>query len=443
MTPLPYSVGLMSRRAIVAALFAAALFAGPAVTPTASADSSGLIGVATAQGIRVIYNVPGYLVIETLVDGGGPIAQSTLDTSGKYVGFGSLPYPGENVVSAPGVVAVATGQSLPTGYPFYVEANYPLTKQAELTDPTGSYALKSTANPKQVVSAAQFLAGSADAVATGFATRTAATLDDHGTMTTKAETVSRGIDVKGLLQIAKVTSTSETVLTRGARAPVTKTQLVIEGASVGGQGVAIGPNGVTAAGQNLPGTPDEVSKQLNQALTSAGIGVRMVKSTHVNGGSSSDILEILSTQTVPVPGAPVGTLTYHIGSALSYVLGAGAGLLEAPLGVGGSLNTAGGSASDVAASADAGSSGSSSGSSALAGGVAPSVNRGAGGGAATANLSGSPVSDTARRASPALYARDLRSTTRWFYAVLAIGGAALLFAAALWRRKGVQATWVS
>jgi hypothetical protein len=84
------------RRSILAAVAATALvaaMAGPGVWPAASADSSGLIGLATAQGVRVTYNVPGYLVIETLVDGGGPIAQSKLDTSGSYVGFGSLPYP--------------------------------------------------------------------------------------------------------------------------------------------------------------------------------------------------------------------------------------------------------------------------------------------------------------------------------------------------------------
>jgi hypothetical protein len=433
----------MARRAIVAALFVAAM-AGPGVWPTASAESSGLIGMASAQGVRVTYNVPGYLVVETLVDGGGPAAQSKLDMSGSYVGFGALPYPGENVIAAPGLYGVATGQSAPAHYPFYVEANYPLARQAELTDPSGSYALKATANPKQVVAAAQFLPGSADALASGFATHTASTLDGSGKLTTKAESVTRGVDVKGVLQIAKVTSTSETVLAPGGKAPVTKTQLLIEGAIVTGQGVVIGPDGVKVAGQSMPGAPDDYSKQLNAALTSAGITVRTVRGDKVAGGSSSDVLEILSTQTVPVPGGPVGTLTYRIGSALSYVLGAREA--TAPLAVGGSLNAAGGSASDVQSSADAGQTdaSSASSSSAVAGGVQPSaVAGGAGGAAATPSVSGSPSSTAARRASPALFARDLRSTTRWFYAVLAIGGAALLFAAALWRRKGVQATWLS
>src|SRR5947207_3062507 len=149
----------MTRRAIVTALFATAFIAGPGVWPTASAETSGLIGVATA-------------------------------------------------------------------------------------------------NPEQVVGSAQFLAGSADALASGFATHTASTLDGDGKLTTKAESLIRGVDVKGVLQIAKVTSTSETVLAPGGKAPVTKTQLVIEGATVAGQGVVIGPDGVKLAGQSVPGAPD-------------------------------------------------------------------------------------------------------------------------------------------------------------------------------------------
>jgi len=137
-------------------------------------------------------------------------------------------------------------------------------------------------------------------------------------------------------------------------------------------------------------------------------------------------------------------MTYHIGSALSYVLGAGG--TAAPFGVGGALNAAGGGGSDVQSSADAGHADASpaASSSGVSGAAQPSARAGgANAGVATSNLSGSPTSNAARRASPALFARDLRSTTRWFYAVLAIGGAALLFAAALWRRKGVQATWLS
>jgi hypothetical protein len=156
------------------------------------------------------------------------------------------------------------------------------------------------------------------------------------------------------------------------------------------------------------------------------------------------VLEILSTQTVPVPGAPVGTMTYRIGSALSYVLGASGATI--PVGLGGSVNAAGGDASAAQPAAEPGASGPSSGSGASGlGGVSQPQASGVGAsaGAATPTLSGNPITNTARRASPASFARDLRSTTRWFYAVLAIGGAALLFAMALWRKKGVQASWLS
>jgi hypothetical protein len=42
-----------------------------------------------------------------------------------------------------------------------------------------------------------------------------------------------------------------------------------------------------------------------------------------------------------------------------------------------------------------------------------------------------------------LVARDLRSTMRTVYAILAIAGAVLLSSSALWRARGVGASWTS
>ena len=56
----------------------------------------------------------------------GPVAQANVDTTGKATGFGSLPYPGENAVTAPGLLTFATGVPVP-GYPFYARADHPVT----------------------------------------------------------------------------------------------------------------------------------------------------------------------------------------------------------------------------------------------------------------------------------------------------------------------------
>jgi len=48
-----------------------------------------------------------------------------------------------------------------------------------------------------------------------------------------------------------------------------------------------------------------------------------------------------------------------------------------------------------------------------------------------------------RTTQRAILARDLRGTTKFFYAVIGVAGAMLLASSALWRLKGVKAAWTS
>lgn len=68
----------------------------------AAAESRSLVAGASAQGMRVTYTVPDQFAVTQIMDGGGPVAQASVDTTGKAIGFASLPYPGENGVTAPG-----------------------------------------------------------------------------------------------------------------------------------------------------------------------------------------------------------------------------------------------------------------------------------------------------------------------------------------------------
>jgi hypothetical protein len=43
----------------------------------------------------------------------------------------------------------------------------------------------------------------------------------------------------------------------------------------------------------------------------------------------------------------------------------------------------------------------------------------------------------------AILARDVRGSTKFFYAVIGVAGAMLLASSALWRLKGVKAAWTS
>src|ERR1044072_7657722 len=101
----------------------------------AAAEARSLVGVASASGMRATYTVPDYVVVSEFFDGGGPVAQANEDTPGKPTGFGSLPYPGDNAVTAPGLLTFASGVPVP-GYPFYVRADPPVTPTAEVKDPS-------------------------------------------------------------------------------------------------------------------------------------------------------------------------------------------------------------------------------------------------------------------------------------------------------------------
>jgi hypothetical protein len=76
--------------------------------------------LASAEGVRVSLGAPGFVAVDTFIDGGGPISQSVIDGLGNSQAFASLPYPGDLAISGPGLLAGLTGLPSPPPYPFYV-----------------------------------------------------------------------------------------------------------------------------------------------------------------------------------------------------------------------------------------------------------------------------------------------------------------------------------
>ena len=440
--------------------------------PRAGADSDArsLVGVASASGMRATYTVPDYVVVSEFFDGGGPVAQANVDTTGKATGFGSLPYPGENAVTAPGLLTFATGVPVP-GYPFYARADYPVTPSSEVKDPGGTYALKATADQGKAEGAAAFLFGGADSPVTRSSADSTGLLDGDGKLTMTAVGVTQGLSfANGALKISSVTSKSVTTYAPGATKPATKTELLIEGAKVGDQPVTIDRDGVHPSGQTVPVPIGTGSDSINQALGQAGITVKTIAGQDVEGGQAGDVLEVTSKHTIPVEGNPKGTFIYRIGGASTFILfgAAGPGLptVGAPAdnlpadsgtvpatgstGVSGGGGTASGSTGTGAGSSGSGPSGSYGsgsgaglGSSGLSGaGSGPGDSTGLVDGASGGgSLSAAPA--TGGTTQQAILARDLRGTTKFFYAVIGVAGALLLASSALWRLKGVKAAWTS
>jgi hypothetical protein len=403
----------------MAALAALALLIS---TPGSSAQvsTSAFQAGASANGVRVQYTVPGFILLEKFVDGGGPVAQSELASGDVVRAFASNPYPGDTVVSAGGLVAFATGLPAPPDYPLYVSADHPFKPEQTSQDASGTYRLAAKAGSTEADALA---AVGPDAA--GVLGRAVTAVADDGTVTARAETVSKGVSLGAdVLEIASVTSRSVTTLAPGASEPKTVTELLINGASVMGTPVGITPEGVRIGTTGIPLAVAEQLAPLNAALQQAGLTIQVVDGAAMKGGGSADVLQVTQVGAVPVPGSPTGTLIYRFGGATSFIdVGAGAGAAPivqdsfAP----GSPSVAG----ELAVAPD---------DLPLAAADVPAFSPGS-----LPRVAASPASDI----SQVLVPRDLRSAVRFFYTVIMVGGALLGVALALWRSKGVHVPWTT
>jgi hypothetical protein len=418
--------------------------------------SRSLVGLASASGMRATYTVPDYVVVSEFFDGGGPVAQANVDTTGKATGFGSLPYPGENAIAAPGAATLATKVPVPP-YPFYAEANYPVTPSAEVKDPSGSYDLSAKADQQKAEGLAAMNFFGADKPVSRIVSQASGSIDAAGAKVT-ATAVNQGLSFgDGALRIASATSRSVTTYAAGAAKPETKSELLIEGATVGGQSVTIGPDGVHPFGQSFafPGGAD----QLNQALRQAGITVRTLSLQNGPGGATSDAMQV--TVKHPIPGSKVmGTFVYEIGGSTSSIDfgAAGPGLPTVPGGEETTPAVPPAPAPAPAGSSPAPSPSASSATSAPAAsadlGPATSLAAPSTGGYSSVGASGAslpaagepgapaglaapaaPAVPVAVDSEPVALARpDLKKPGRVLMAVLAAAGAILLAASTLWRK---------
>ena len=322
------------QRLICAGLGATLLLAAAASLMPASAGADGapaetrsLVAGASAQGMRMGYSVPDQFAVSQFIDGGGPVAQAALDSTGKAIGFGSLPYPGENAVAAPGVLTLASGRPVPP-YPFYAEASYPVAPSAEVKDPGGSYHLAAKAEQQKADGLAAMTFGGPDKPVSRVVSTAAGSIDAGGARVTGVS-IGEGFRFgDGLLTIASGTSRSVTTWTAGAAKPETKSELLIEGAKVGEEAVTVGPDGVHPLGQSLkyPGG----AEQLNQALNAAGITVRTLSPQAGDGGATTEALQV--TVKHPVPGSNVsGTFVYEFGGSTSFITFGSAGPTLPPI----------------------------------------------------------------------------------------------------------------
>ena len=142
-----------------------------------------------------------------------------------------------------------------------------------------------------------------------------------GVVAQRATSSIASLDVLGgVLTLANIEAQVR-VTTNGATHAATQS-LTIGGATVAGQGVVVGNDGVTAVGTPLlPGqTLADATQQANSALAQAGIEVHTVGGSarhddHSAGADTGGVLITVKTPDLPVGGVAGNTLTLLVGQA--------------------------------------------------------------------------------------------------------------------------------
>ncbi len=295
----------------------ALVVAGGAAPVDAGARPTGFVGVAAASGGRLTFTVPEFAVVEDVIDGGGPVAQSVLE-SGTATSFASLPYPGDTAIAFPGLFNAASGQDLPAGYPFYVQAAHPTVPEARLADPSGSYALDARAASGRTDGAAR-LGRDGDGDGGRSRVRTEAT-EEGEVVTVTAETVDEALSLgNGALRIASVRSRVETTWRAGDASPSSTSSLVVQGGSAGDYTFGFGPGGLVVASQGAPVPVAEGFEAMNKALAPAGISVHFIAPQGVAGGVAAGIFEIVVRHTAPGQGIPGAVVRLRFGGAMAAI----------------------------------------------------------------------------------------------------------------------------
>ena len=302
----------MIRRVVVAlGLSGMATLLSP--SPPTAATGGAFRGVAAAEGIRVGVSAVGAPVTNSVVDGAGPIAQAALDSTSGSSALASVAYPGDLVVTTPGLLAGVSGGQLSgvPPYPLLATAGSTTTPEQKVDGP-GSTMRAAAADRRAEATARSGIAPLAEGGPAAWATSSVVEADDAGVVTSLALSDATGVTI-GPLTLGRVTARSLARRAPGAD-PTRETTFEATGVSVGGHGVALTSAGLVVAGRTTPVS----ASPLQPVLDAAGISIRPVAAETTPDGVVSAGLVVSRTQELPTAISPV-TVTYTFGRALAAV----------------------------------------------------------------------------------------------------------------------------
>jgi hypothetical protein len=254
--------------------------------------------------------LPAAPLSNTVADVGGPTAQAVLDSNGASQAFASFPYPGANLAVAGGLVKGASNGQIPApDYPFYVVAYNPAVPEQDVG--SGPYAIKAESTGSSSQGTATAGVKTPGVGTAGLAEAKASTQSSSSAVLGSASSHITGLAI-GPLVIGELISSASTSLGKdGTLTKTADTRVVV--AKVGLTPVNIDANGVSVGGTAAP--PAD-TKGVREALTQAGITVKLFPKEETATGVVAPIVRI--TQTQKESGA---TLTYTIGGSTAFVQG--------------------------------------------------------------------------------------------------------------------------
>jgi hypothetical protein len=296
---------------LVAATATLVFWGPPAPRADAEGEAVSYEAVAAAEGVRFSVSAPGYAVVETFIDGGGPVAQSVIDGLGNSRAFASSPFPGDLAISGPGLVAGLTGLPSPPPYPFYVDSSYPTKEEAKFAQPGYELVARSAEQSSEGTASTGGASGESGIGVTrvrAVTSRDATT----GAVTAEASGAAEVINVGGVLRIVDAKALAKVTRAPGAE-PTRESALSIGAVTISGQSVGLSDKGFTIGPSNTPIPPDN---PLVQALEQAKIHVRYLYAQNNPDGVVSPGLVV--TQEAQFPGGPLMVFRYVFGQMTAH-----------------------------------------------------------------------------------------------------------------------------
>jgi hypothetical protein len=298
-------------RTVKALLLSGILVLASSATSGASAQTErAFTAFAEATVFNVQWGIPGFILTDKYVDHGGPTSQALFQRHGvrranaqsPYIGY-QADYPG-----FPPLVAAALGLPAPPnvpGYPARALADDASQSEQQVGDKAGPYFLRAAVSATTATSQARLGAPEGGDGASPPASRAISeVITDAEKVTVTAITVAQSFSL-GPLSIADMRSKSVTTYVQGEPEPVTTTELLVKGGSIGQTTFAFGSGGLKVSENGVPVPAGEGLAKINEGLAPSGLSMHFADAQNLPGGAASATMEIAYRH--PVPGGGSGT----------------------------------------------------------------------------------------------------------------------------------------